>query len=141
MAVATDRATTVERWSPARIYLVSSGIFLLVIAAIGYALDQSFPTSPDAVGQSRWVFGLFETNGWHTTAGLISGFVALGFALRPEWAWAGAMAKGLFYVGVTTSLFLVAPSTFLLISNNADQVVHASLAVGGIGSALLTKRR
>lgn len=128
-----------RRWSPARIYLVASGIFLLFVAAVGFALDRSFPTSPDAVGSSRWVLGVFETNGWHTTAGLISGVVALAFATRPEWARFGAMLKGVFYVAVTTSLLLVEPSTFLLVSNTADQVVHATLGVTGIVSALMTR--
>jgi hypothetical protein len=107
----------------------------------GLALDRSFPTSPGAVDSagSGWLFGVLQTNGWHSVAALASGAVALGFATRPEWARLGAMVKGLFYVAVTTSLFITEPSTFLLVSNVGDQIVHASLAIGGIATALATR--
>jgi hypothetical protein len=49
------------------------------------------------------------------------------------------MAKGVFYVSVTTSLFITDPSTFLLVSNAGDQIVHASLTIGGIATALATR--
>lgn len=140
MAVIAEPKQDVSTWSPARLYLVISGVFLVSIAVIGVALDRSFPTSPDAVGASRWVLGIFETNGWHTTAAFLSAAAAFAFALRPGWARFGAMTKGIFYVAVTTSLLLVEPSTFLLVSNAADQVVHASLAIGGIATALMTRR-
>jgi hypothetical protein len=128
-------------WSPARIYLVVSGIVLLVLGVAGLGLNRSFPTSPNAVDSagSGWLSGVIQTNGWHSVAALISGGAALGFATRAQWARLGAMVKGLFYVGVTTSLFITAPSTFLLVANAGDQVVHASLAVGGIATALATR--
>jgi hypothetical protein len=131
----------VQEWSPARVYLVASGVLLLVLGVTGLALDQSFPTSPGAVDAagSAWLFGVFQTNGWHSLAALASGAAALGFAARAEWARLGAMVKGLFYVVVTTSLFITEPSTVLLVSNIGDQIVHASLAIGGIATALATR--
>lgn len=139
----TERSVAaVQEWSPARIYLVASGVFLLIIGAAGLALNQSFPTSPGAVDSagSSWLFGVFQTNGWHSVAAVASGAVALGFAARAEWARLGAMAKGVFYVAVTTSLFITEPSRFLLVSNIGDQIVHASLAIAGIATALATRR-
>ena len=139
--VAAERSVSIDEWSPARIYLVASGIFLVIVGVAGLAINRSFPTSPGAVGPagSGWLFGVLQTNGWHSVAGLISGAVALGFASRPEWARMGAIVKGLFYISVTTSLFVAAPSTFLLVSNAGDQVVHALLAVGGIAAAWATR--
>jgi uncharacterized protein DUF4383 len=140
--VAAERPVAADyEWSPARIYLVASGIVLLILGVAGLALNRSFPTSPGAVGPagSGWLFGVFQTNGWHSVAALGSGAVALAFATRAEWARLGAMVKGLFYVGVTTSLFITSPSTFLLVSNAGDQVVHASLAIGGIATAMATR--
>jgi hypothetical protein len=135
------RAHETERWSPARWYLVISGVFLLALAAVGFAYSRSFPTSPDAVAEgTREALGVLFTNGWHNLASVLSGVVALGFALRPEWARTGALVKGVFYVGVTTSLLLVDAKTFLLASNWADQIIHASLAVGGIATGLATPR-
>ena len=135
------RAEVTHDWSPARIYLVVSGIVLVVLGVAGLVLNRSFPTSPAAVDSagSAWLFGVIQTNGWHSVAGLISGGVALGFAARAEWARLGATVKGLFYVGVTASLFITSPGTFLLVANAGDQVVHASLAIGGIATALATR--
>jgi hypothetical protein len=47
---------------------------------------------------------------------------------------------GVFHVALFVSLVLWTPSTFWIASNAADQVIHASTAIGGIGSALLTRR-
>jgi hypothetical protein len=138
---ATDAPDARERWSPARRYLVISGVFLVILAAVGFAYSRAFPTESGAVDEgARKVFGLLLTNGWHNLAGLLSGIVALGFALRPEWARTGALLKGLFYVGVTTSLLAVDARETLLASNWADQIIHASLAIGGLATGLASPR-
>ena len=143
-------ATTAERgvegvgaaaWSPARVYLVASGVFLVVAAAVGFGLSTSFPSSAGAVDSGPHIFGIFETNGWHNLAALISGAISLGFAARPEWARLGALVKGTMYVGVTTSIAVWGPETFLLASNAADQVVHGTLGVAGLAAWLATPRR
>ena len=140
-AAAERSVEAAQDWSPARIYLVASGVFLLILGVAGLAVNRSFPMSPGAVDNagSGWLFGVLQTNGWHSVAALMSSAVALGFALRPEWARMGAIVKGLFYISVTTSLFITAPSTFLLVSNAGDQIVHASLAIGGIATAWATR--
>ncbi len=130
------------QWSPARIYLVASGIVLLFLAVAGFAVNATFPTDPDQVhATSDHLFGILETNGWHNLAGLFSGLVALGFAVRPEWARLGALVKGIFYVVVTTSIAIEGGEMVLIASNAADQVVHASLAIGGLASAALSPRQ
>jgi len=136
-------AGDVARWSAARLYLVISGLTLLVLSAIGFSLDASFPTSPEAVRNTEpaYILGLLETNGWHNLAGVLSAALALGFALRPEWAITGALFKGALYVIVTASIALAGGETFLLASNDADQVVHASLAVGGLATGAATASR
>ena len=147
MATATTTTGPHERtrgaaWSPARVYLVASGAFLLVVAAAGFALNQNFATGPDYLAghdATAHVFGILETNGWHTLAGLLSALVALGFALRPEWARAGALVKGVFYTGVTAGIALWGPEPFWIASNAADQVVHATLAVTGLATGLATR--
>jgi Domain of unknown function (DUF4383) len=131
------------RWSPARLYLVVSGAFLLVVAVAGFAVNHSFPIGRDQVeaAGTGHLLGILETNGWHNLAGLFSGLVALGFATRPRWARFGALLKGAFYVVVTTSIAIWGGETFWIATNDADQVVHASLAIGGVVSGLLTQPR
>lgn len=145
-------ATTAERgieavrttaWSPARIYLVVSGVFLVVAAAVGFSLSTAFPSSASAVATAghAHIFGIFETNGWHNLAALISGAISLTFAARPEWARTGALVKGTMYVAVTISIAAWGPETFLIASNAADQVVHGSLGVAGLAAWLATPAR
>lgn len=145
-------ATTAERagprpergtWSPARIYLLASGIFLVVGSAIGFTVDSTFPATAEAAhtASSGHILGVLETNGWHNLTGMISGFLALAFVPKPEWARAGALFKGLLYVWVTVSIAVWGPETFRIASNTADQVLHATLAVTGLAAGLTTPRR
>lgn len=88
---------------------------------------------------SAHIFGVFETNGWHNLAAVALAAVALSVAFgKPSWSRSAAMLIGIFHIGVTVSLILWEPSTFWLASNDADQVVHATYAVGGIASAFAT---
>jgi hypothetical protein len=136
-------AETSAAWSPARIYLVVSGAFLVVASAIGFTLDSSFPTSAETVRATspEHIYGVLATNGWHNLSGLLSGLAALAFALKPEWARTGALFKGVIYVFVTTSIAIWGGETFLIASNAGDQVVHATLAVTGLGAGLVTPKR
>ncbi len=130
-------------WTPARIFMVVSAVWHLPLGIAGLAIDQTFPIGPGdaAAAGSEHVFGIFETNGWHSLAAVILGVISLLFAVRHDRAREAALAIGIFHVGVVAALMLWQPETFWLASNGADQVVHSSTAVGGILSGLLTPRR
>ncbi len=137
---AADRSA---RWTPARIFMLVAAVWHLPLGIAGLIYDQTFPVGPAAAERagSAFVFGIFETNGWHSVAALGVGVIATYFTLYPRRAREAALAIGLFHVGIVTSLILWEPSTFWLASNAADQVVHTSTAIGGIASAMLTKPR
>ncbi|MBW3595572.1 MAG: DUF4383 domain-containing protein [Actinobacteria bacterium] len=138
---ASHQGGAASQWSPARIYLVGSGVFLVFVSVAGFAVNTSFPTDASQVSAtSEHIFGILETNGWHNLAGLVSGIVALGFGLRPEWARVGALVKGVAYVVVTSAIAIGGGDRLLIASNAADQVVHASLAIGGLATAAMTPR-
>jgi hypothetical protein len=130
-----------EDWSPARLFMVVSVIYHLPLGIIGLLYDQTFPIgSADAKrASSEHIFGVFETNGWHSLAALALGVVSLYFALRPRGARAAALAIGVFHVGIVVSLFAWPPETFWLASNGADQIIHSFTAIAGIGAGLLTR--
>ena len=129
-------------WTPARIFLAASALFHIPVGLAGFVYDRTFPIGAGAAAGAphAHVFGVFETNGWHTLAALVVGAVSLYFALRPEHAREAALGIGVGHVGLVVALILWDPSTFWLASNAADQVVHSSTAVGGILSGVLTKR-
>ena len=139
----TPSELTAAKWSPARVYLVASGIFLVVSTAIGFAVDSSFQSSPDAVraADHGFIYGVFATNGWHNVSGMASGVAALLFALRPEWSRTGALVKGAIYVVVTSSVAIWGGHTFLIATNVADQIVHGTLAVTGLAAGFATPAR
>ena len=142
MATLADGVTLSENrgWSPARVYLAVSAVWHVVLAVGGFLIDQTFPLSVDAARSagSEHVFGIFETNGWHTLAAAGIGVIATYFAVNRGRAREVALAIGLVHVPITLSLFVWEPHTFLLASNAADQVVHASSAIFGIAAGLLT---
>lgn len=131
--------------SPARMYLALSGAFLLVVAVVGFALDTSFPLTASAVTTGHaHVFGVFETNGWHSTGALSLALPAAAVAVaRPVLSGAAALAVGLANAVVFLAFAVWDPALFLFASNAADQVMHIALAAGGIGTgtwALLGER-
>ena len=129
-------------WTPARIFLAFSAAFHLPVAVIGLAIDRTFPIGADAAAHagSEHILGILETNGWHSLAALIVGLISLFYALYPQGARRTALLLGMSHVFVVVGLMLWDPSTFWIASNAADQIVHSSTAIGGIGSALLTRR-
>jgi hypothetical protein len=130
-----------ERWTPARIFMIVSTLYHLPLGIAGLIYDQTFPVGATAAQRagSELVFGIFETNGWHSVAALGIGIISVYYAVYPRRARDAALAIGLFHVAIVASLEIWEPSTFWLASNAADQIVHASTAVGGIASALLTR--
>ncbi|MGH2757127.1 MAG: DUF4383 domain-containing protein, partial [Actinomycetota bacterium] len=129
-------------WTPARIFLAASAAYHLLLGIVGLAINQTFALGADAVAHagSEHVFGIFETNGWHSLAALLIGAASLYFAFRPERARVAALGIGISQALVVVAFTFFPPSTFWFASNRADQVIHASTAIWGIGSALSTRR-
>ena len=128
-------------WSPARIFLAISAGYHIPLGIIGLAINQSFPLSSGAAEHSGsdQILGVLATNGWHSLAALAVGAISLYFAARPLHAREAALAIGVGHVFVVLGLIVQEPSTFLLASNGADQVIHTTTALGGIVSGLLTR--
>jgi hypothetical protein len=139
---ATVSAPAAASWSPARVYLVASGVVLIAAGLIGFTINSAFPATPAEVPSagSGHIFGIFETNGWHNLTSMISGVAALAFAVKPEWSRTGAFVKGFMYVGVTLSIAIWGADTFKIASNAADQITHATFGVTGLAAALATPR-
>lgn len=128
-------------WTPARIFMLAAAAVHLPLGIIGLLYDQTFPVGASAAARagSDHVFGVLETNGWHSLAALGVGIFTAYFTMYPSRARDAALIIGVFHVGIIAALVVWDPSEFWLASNGADQVVHASTAIGGIGSALLTR--
>ncbi len=130
-------------WSPARWYLLIFTLFHVPVGVAGLVIDRSFPLGAEAARQagSEHLFGVFETNGWHSLGALGLGLIAAWVTLNPQRARGVALAIGVLHVGLFVSLVLFEASVFWIASNWADQVVHASSAVGGIIAAVATRSR
>jgi hypothetical protein len=133
--------TQSERWPPARVFMLISAIYHLPLGIVGLLYDQTFPIGSAEAERagSEYIFGVFETNGWHSLAALALGVVSLYFLVRPQGARAAALAIGVFHVGIVVSLIVWPPETFWLASNTADQVIHSFTAIAGIAAAVMTR--
>lgn len=129
-------------WTPARVFMLAAAIWHLPLGIVGLLYDQTFPVGASAAeaAGSDHIFGVFETNGWHSLAALILGLITAYFAIYPRRARDAALMIGLIHVGIAAALLVWEPERFWIASNTADQVVHASTAITGIGSALSTSR-
>lgn len=118
-----------------------SALYFVPVGIVGLLIDRTFPIGAGAAATagSRFIFGVFETNGWHSLAALLLGVISLFFTLRPRGARRAALAIGVGHVGLVMALIAWPPETFWLASNGADQVIHASTAIGGIATGLLTR--
>ena len=123
--------------------MLATAVVHLPLGIAGLVYDQTFPVGATAAehANSELVFGIFETNGWHSLAALLLGIITAYFAMYPRRARDAALIIGVLHVGIFAALVVSQASTFWLASNDADQVVHASTAIGGIASALLTRPR
>ena len=128
-------------WTPARVFLLASTIWHIPLGIVGFFYIRNFPIGAEATkaAGSAQIFGVFETNGWHTLAALILGVASLYFTINSQNARAAALAIGAFHVVIVASLAIWDPSTFWLASDGADQVAHSSTAVLGLASGLLTR--
>lgn len=138
--MATIQERQSQEWSPARIFLAASAAYHLFLGAIGLAIDQTFPLSSVEAARlhSEHIFGIFETNGWHSLAAVLLGLVSLYFAVRPRYAREAALYVGLSQLGVVVTFTVWAPETFLFASNGADQWIHSLTTIGGVTGWLLT---
>jgi hypothetical protein len=61
-------------WTPARIFMAVSAAFHVPVAIAGFLYDRTFPIGPNAAATAghAHVFGIFETNGWHTLCALVT---------------------------------------------------------------------
>ena len=129
------------RWSPARMFMLVSALYHLPLGIAGLIYDQTFPIGAAAAESagSAHIFGIFETNGWHSVAGLVLGIASLYFMMRPRGARAAALAIGVFHVGLVVAFSVWPSENFWIASNTADQIVHSFTAIAGTGAGLLTR--
>lgn len=139
MAV-TATAQRGTNWTPARGFLVFAALYLIPLSLLGFFLNSRFPTSAAGAADSAYILGVLETNGWHNLAGLAYGVLALVAFLRPGTGRNAALFIGVSHVLVTVAFILWDPATFWVASNFADNVVHASFAVGGVIAGIATAR-
>ena len=142
MAVASTQTVVTSEWTPARIFVALSALVHIPIALVGFIQDRTFPIGADAAATagSEHIFGVLETNGWHTLGALIVGAVSLYATMRPRYARATALVLGITHIALFTALVIWSPSTFWIASNTADQVIHSMTAIGGTVTGSLTPR-
>ncbi|MGE2722186.1 DUF4383 domain-containing protein [Mycolicibacterium celeriflavum] len=124
------------KWSFAQIGLLVISVFHVIQAVIGFIVEPSFATGPNA--PTAQILGM-DYNGWHAVAALALFGPGLVFALRKSWSvlylLAAAVAGAL--PGVWAFFSQQVAYVFTFPNNITDAVVHmvtaaVMLAVAGI---------
>jgi Domain of unknown function (DUF4383) len=130
-----------DSYSPASLYAGLVGAVLLLVGIVGFLYSASFgdPGEVDAV------IGVFDVNAWHNIVHILSGAVGLiAFRAGPAASRTYALAFGLIYLVVAIwGTILGSQEAILgfLPVNTEDNILHAVLAVVGIGAYLASQPR
>jgi Domain of unknown function (DUF4383) len=120
-------------------YCLAFGAILVVVAAVGFAVNSSFAMGDHVMG-SR-LLGLFEVNGWHNVVHLVSGVAALWFSRQAAGARSFAFAIGAVY-GVVTILGIAYGDgngmLGMIAMNTADNFLHLGIGAAGIMAGILS---
>lgn len=127
------------RWSFAQIGLLIISALHVIQAVIGFILEPSFATGPDA--PTVQLFGM-DYNGWHAVAGLALFAPGLVLALRKSWAvlylLLAAIAGAL--PGIWAFFSHQVAVVFTFPNNTTDAVVHLVTAAVMAGVAAVQIR-
>lgn len=127
----TDRAGLAR--DAAWLFCLVIGSSLLVDGILGLILSPTSLRTGDSLPHRNFNFA-FEFNSWHHVLHIVTAAVLVLGAVRRAWAPAAALAFGLVYVAFALVGFLHGSAVFgVVYSDTRDNVVHATLAIGGVG--------
>ena len=127
-------AHTADARTPAQWFCLIVGAVLVLAGLLGFLTDSSFDTGTPLNGDK--LLGL-EVNGWHNIVHIASGLFLLAMSPKRASAKTGALVFGAIYVVVTIIGLVDGNDIFgILPINGFDNVLHAILAIAGIGAAL-----
>jgi hypothetical protein len=128
------------KWSFAQWGLIVISVFHVVQAVIGFIIEPSFATGPDA--PTAQVLGM-DYNGWHAVAGLALFGPGLVFATRKSWAVLyllfAAIAGAL--PGIWAFFSHQVAYVFTFPNNTTDAIVHLVTAAVMVAVAGIQIRR
>jgi Domain of unknown function (DUF4383) len=128
-----------EERSPAQLYALVFGATLVLAGILGFFYNASFATGNETLTDRDAVLGILDVNGWHNVVHILSGAVGLAVAGSYGGARAYALGFGAVYAVVTILGFAYGDgdSIFKLIPiNTEDNILHALIAIAGIGAGL-----
>ncbi len=127
------------KWSFAQVGLLIISAFHVIQAVIGFIVEPSFATGPDA--PTAQVLGM-DYNGWHAVAGLALFAPGFVFALRKSWSvlylLAAAVAGAL--PGIWAFFSQQVAYVFTFPNNTTDAVVHIITSAVMVAVALVQIR-
>ncbi len=139
-----------EPSSPARLYALLIGGVLVIAGVIGFFYAAGFDSGSSICTNSGCdkIFGLLAVNGWHNLVHIATGalgLIAVSYGAKAQRAY--ALYLGIVYIAVSVLGFIDFGSgdlneniLKLIPVNTADNFLHLTLGVLGIGAALATPK-
>src|SRR5918997_4337019 len=128
-----------ETRSAAQVFALVIGATLVVAGIAGFFYNASFGTGDGTERDA--VLGILDVNGWHNVVHILTGGLGLAVAASYGGARGYALGLGAVYALVAILGFIAGngDEIFNLIPvNTEDNVLHALIAIAGIGSGLAT---
>jgi hypothetical protein len=113
--------------------LLAFGVYGLIAGGTEFETSDNLP--------SHELLRSFDFNGWHHVLHLVTAAPLVAGALRRQWARGAALFFGAVYIVVTPLGFLDGDDVANVVySHTADNFIHLTLGILGIGAALLSRR-
>ncbi len=126
--------------TPAQAYALIFGIVLVVVGILGFFVEPSFAVGDDVVKGEKVL--LFEINGWHNVVHLVTGAIGIAVAGSVLASRTYCLVYGGVYLLVLILGLVALDDRDVLLKlipiNDADNVLHAVLAVTAVGAGLVT---
>jgi len=125
--------------SPAQLYALAIGLFLVVAGIAGFFYTASFSTGDGTERDA--VLGILDVNGWHNLVHIASGAIGLAVAASYGGSRTYALGLGAVYLLITLLGFIAGDGEelFNLIPvNTEDNVLHLLIGIAGVGAGLAT---
>ena len=129
--------TPIREWTVAQRFAIAIGVFTVVTALIGLAINPDFAVGDDATAEAFIV----DWNGWHALAAILVGVPGIAIAWLPSLA-----VPYLGYRAVTDGAVAVwaavddRPLGVLYLPTSSDAILHATLAAVSLLGIMLANR-
>ncbi|HEV7918187.1 MAG TPA: DUF4383 domain-containing protein [Solirubrobacterales bacterium] len=117
----------------AQYFALGLGVLLTIVGLAGFIVNSDFSTG-DSITSDQLI--IFDVNGWHNVAHLLTGLLGLYMGTRAGMARAYAGVIGIAYLLLLIIGLLDSTILGVIPVNDPDMALHGAIAIAGIAVAM-----